>query len=165
MPNFELLQDNNGLRTWKIEAIHATTTGNNRKYTRQELELAARSLSYRPININHDRSRWLKYNPYDPAARNSNSTLELEFDSARNGVVGRMQIVDSKVNEAIESGRLSKVSIEQVPVRGESCSEYCEQHGVIFTGIALLEDGVCPGDPTAKIKLESRTIEIINLGV
>lgn len=151
---FELVREENNAKIWNIEAIHVTVTGNKRKYTKEELTLGARSLSYRPININHDRSRWLEYNPFDPTL--ANTTLNLDFDGTKNGVAGQIQIVDTKVNEAIEAGNINKVSIEQLPSKGESCSCAldgctCEQHGIVFTGIALLEKEVKPGDSTTKI--------------
>jgi hypothetical protein len=43
-----------------------------------------------------------------------------------------------------------------MPTRGETCDIVsCEQHGVAFIGLALLEKGVMPGDPNTKIHLES----------
>jgi len=148
---FEFLEDDSeikGAKIWKVEAIHVTTTGNKRKYTLSEMELGARSLSFRPLNRNHDHSRWLD----SPA----NTTLFMEFDRKKLAVVGKMRIVEPDVNALIESGKIKKLSIEQIPTKGETCNNLvCEQHGVAFTAMALLDSGITPGDSKAEIKNES----------
>lgn len=139
-------------RDYAVEAIHVTTTRNKRKFTEAELNVAARSLSFRHININHDPERTLKFP--------ENATLAMHYEKARQAVIGRIRIADPSVQAQIESGYLSKVSIEQIPTLGEQCNEIlCEQHGVAFIGMALLEEGVPPGDPTAGIRLESYQIK------
>lgn len=148
-------EDENGI-TWHVEAIHATTTRNKRKYSKEELVLAARSLSYRPININHDEKRWLEFDFTNPVSPNSNCSLVMEWDEAKKGVSGDYWITDKAINERIEKGEIATVSIEQVPSKGEACSCMvndctCEQLGIIFTGTGFLETfkGVQPGDPEA----------------
>ena len=84
----------------------------------------------------------------------------MEFDATKNAVVGSLLIYDSVINSIIEAGGINKLSIEQVPTKGESCfcsitDCTCEQHGITFTGIALLEKGVQPGDPETKISKEA----------
>lgn len=135
-------------KTWKVEAIHVTTTRNMRKFTQKELEMGGRSLSFRPLNINHDDNRQLPFP--------ENATLGMEFDSSRMAVVGRFRVMDPAVNAMIETERIRTVSIEQIPTKGESCNEVvCEQHGVAFIGMALLENGIIPGDKDANISKES----------
>lgn len=145
--NFEYLgedKDFEGAKFWKVDAIHVTTTGNKRKFTSMELDKAGRSLSFRPLDINHDENRLLPFP--------QNSTMEMNFDNTKMAVTGRIRVSDHLINAQIESGFLSDVSIEQIPTAGESCNEIlCEQHGVAFVGLALLERGVMPGDPRAKI--------------
>lgn len=159
--SFELLDVNNGVKTWHIEAIHVTITGNKRKYTEDELKLGARSLSFRPLNINHDESLWLPYNPFKVHDETDNRTLALSFVPKDRGVVGKIQIADEDVNAMIERGDINRLSIEQVSVEGEDCGCsmlegcFCEQNGVTFTGIALLTSNVAPGDPETKISAES----------
>lgn len=150
-----------GEKFWKVDAIHVTTTGNKRKFTQMELEKAGRSLSFRPLDINHDEKRVLPFP--------ENSTMEMNFSADKMAVTGRIRVSDHLINSQIESGFLNDVSIEQIPTQGESCNEIlCEQHGVAFVGLALLEKGVMPGDPRAKIiKNESITFsdDISNLMV
>jgi len=135
-------------KTYRVEAIHVTTTRNKRKFTQAELEMGGRSLSFRSLNINHDDNRQLPFP--------ENATLVMEFDKSRMAVVGKFRVMDPAVNAMIETKRITKVSIEQIPTRGESCNEIvCEQHGVAFIGMALLENDVLPGDKDAEISNES----------
>ena len=69
---FELLLNEADFKVWNVRALSVTITGNKREYTREELQLGARSLSFRPLNINHDQSQILPYP--------QNQTLEMEFD-------------------------------------------------------------------------------------
>ena len=114
------------------------------------MELAGRSLSFRPLNINHEENRQLRFP--------ENATLFMEFDPESMSVKGSFRVLDSTVNAMIETQRIKQVSIEQIPAKGESCNEItCEQHGVAFIGMALLESDVIPGDPQATIQMESVT--------
>lgn len=154
---FELLSEDRGVRTWKISAIHVTRSGNGRLYTKQELVQAAETLSFRPININHDPARRLPYP--------DNCTLHpMIFDGAANAVVGSMRIADAEVNKKIESGQIDHLSVEQMS--NETCSDaLCSsklQYGVAFTGLALLEKGVQAGDPKTSIKAESAADVLIS---
>ncbi len=143
-------------KTFRVEAIHVTTTRNQRKFTQGELEAAGRSLSFRPMNINHDTARQLPF----PA----NATLFMEFDSNSMAVVGKFRIQDPATLAMIETGRLSTVSIEQIPTKGETCNEIlCEQHGVAFIGMALLESDIVPGDSKANFKAESASMILSEL--
>jgi hypothetical protein len=92
-----------------------------------------------------------------------NATLAMHFNPANMAVEGKFRIVDPTINAMIETGRINAVSIEQIPTLGEDCNEIlCEQHGVAFIGMALLEADVTPGDPltTNKIvRVESLLVE------
>jgi hypothetical protein len=132
--------DSPDAKIWKVEAIHVTTTRNKRKFTKAELESAGRSLSFRPLNINHDASKQMPYP--------ENSTRAMHFNPATMAVEGSFRVTDPVINAMIETRRINSVSIEQIPTLGESCNEIlCEQHGVAFIGMALLESTVLPGDP------------------
>ena len=147
-----------GAQIWKVEAIHVTTTGNKRKFTLKELEESARSLAFRPLNINHDETRRLPFFS-ESAEFLENSTLEMHFAKERMSVFGRIRVSDEETNRKINSGDIEAVSIEQIPTKGESCNEiYCEQHGVAFIGLALLEKGVTPGDSRARI-IKNETLQ------
>jgi len=154
--DFKLIKENlDGSKTWKIKAISVTTTGNNRKYNKEEMTLGARSLSFRPLNRNHAR-------PFLPFPENQTGVMD--FDPVKMAVTGEMRIKDPHINQLIKEGKINKLSIEQLPSKGEDCSlatGVCEQKGVIFTGLALLDSNVPPGDPTTEIKVEMKDIPIL----
>jgi len=142
-----------GSEIYKVEAIHVTTTRNRRKYTEKELVLAARSLSFRPLNINHDTSRQL---PFNEKGVLLNTTLGMEYNSEKKAVVGRIRLSDTRTIRSIENLNINALSIEQHPFEGESCNIVsCEQHGVVFIGLALIEKDVTPGDANTKIQKET----------
>lgn len=142
-----------GSKIFKVEAIHVTTTRNRRKFTKEELQMAARSLSFRPLNINHEEGRML---PFNQNGFLLNTTLDMHFNPEKNVVEGRIRVSDNEVIHKIESKDIDAVSIEQMPTRGETCDIVsCEQHGVAFIGLALLEKGIMAGDPNARILTES----------
>lgn len=145
-PQFTLRSEaSDGAKIYDIRAISVTVTGNRREYTRKELTLAARSLSYRPLNINHDHSKFLPYP--------ENETLVMDFDPIQDAVVGQMIVKDEWTNKQIEQGKIRKLSIEQFPTRGEKCDlSKCTQEGVVFTALGLLTEDVQAGDPSTKIK-------------
>ncbi len=142
-----------GSKLYKVEAIHVTTTRNRRKFTKEELEKAASSLSFRPLNINHDEGRTL---PFHQEGFLLNTTMAMHFNSKGKRVEGRIRVTDPNTINKIENGDINTVSIEQMPTKGETCDVVsCEQHGVAFIGLALLEKDVMPGDPQARIITES----------
>lgn len=150
----EYLENDRDGTVYKIEALHVTTTKNRRRYGKEELQQAARSLSFRPLNINHNDDAMLPYP--------ENQTLETDFDSVKNAVSGRMRIADKTVNKLIESGRINRLSVEQLPVKGETCDDMaCEQHGVVFVGLALLTSDTTPGDGSTRIMTESVIGELL----
>lgn len=149
-----------GSEIYKVEAIHVTTTRNKRKYTEKELILAARSLSFRPLNINHDISRLL---PFNEGGVLLNTTLAMKYDSEKKAVVGRIRISDSRTIQSIENKNIDALSIEQHPFDGESCGVIsCEQHGVVFIGLALIEKDITPGDANTIIQKETTSKELIS---
>lgn len=140
----------NGSKRWKIEAISVTTTRNKRKYNEQEMMLGARSLSFRPLDRNHDMTKVLSF----PA----NQTEVMDYNADKMVVEGTMLVADPEINELIRTGKINKLSIEQIPTKGESCdanTKVCEQKGVVFTGLALLDYDIMPGDPNTQIRAES----------
>ena len=141
---FELHKEEDGTKLWNVRAISVTTTGNNREYTRDELKAGARSLSFRPLNINHD--------PLEALPYPDNQTLEMDFDVNTDAVTGRIQVDNPEINRMIESGDINKLSIEQQPVKGEECDDFkCTQKGVTFTALALLTKDMTAGDESTTI--------------
>jgi hypothetical protein len=154
---FELLADSNGVKTWKVEAIHATITGNRRRYLEAELAKAAETLSNKPLNINHDPRRQLPYP--------ENRTLDMRYSPEKKAIVGTFQVADPNINLLIEKGMIAKVSIEQTPEDEKCDMTACTQIGMKFKAMALLESflGVQPGDPNADIITESLKCEEVLL--
>lgn len=147
-------KDFEGAKIWKVEALHVITTRNKRKFTKAELESGGRSLSFRPLNINHDSSRQLPFP--------ENATLAMNFNESLMAVEGKFRVVDPTINAMIETGRINAVSVEQIPTLGETCDEIlCEQHGVAFIGMALLESDVLPGDPQTVNKIRPEAFKDI----
>lgn len=150
-PHFEYLGEGESYpnsKRYRVEAIHVGTTGNMRKFTHTELQAGAVSLSYRPLDINHDPARILPFP--------SNATERMRFNPRMMAVEGTIRVSDPATVRKIESGDIFNVSIEQVP-ESETCNQvFCEQHGVIFVGLGLLEKGVPPGDSNAHLsRMES----------
>lgn len=145
---FELLSEDGNSKTWKVKAITVTRSGNGRLYTKEELSAAAETLSYRPLNLNHDRSKRLPYP--------DSSTLH-PMTFMNNAITGSMRISDKTTNERIAKGEINKLSVEQVS--NEMCADaLCSsklQYGMAFTGLALLESNVAPGDSKTEIKAEA----------
>jgi len=142
-------------RIWKVEALHVTTTRNKRKFTKDELALAGRSLSFRPLNINHDSSRQMPFP--------ENATMAMHFNPSTMAVEGSFRVMDPAVNAMIETGRINSVSIEQIPTLGETCDEVlCEQHGVAFIGMALLESDILPGDSLTVNGIHAESLELFH---
>jgi len=143
--------DSPNAKIWKVEAIHVTTTRNKRKFTKAELEASGRSLSFRPLNINHDEARQMPFP--------ENSTRAMHFNPKTMAVEGSFRVTDPTINAMIETGRINSVSIEQIPTLGETCNDVlCEQHGVAFIGMALLESHMAPGDPHTVNKIHAESI-------
>jgi len=139
-----------GAIKWHVEAIHVTTTKNGRKFTSTELAEAGRSLSFRPLDINHEEDRVLPFP--------ENKTLHMKYNPEKMLVEGNISVSDQLTNEMITSKRIEAVSIEQIPT-SESCNDIlCEQHGVAFIGLGLLERGIVPGDGSARITGQAESL-------
>jgi hypothetical protein len=125
---------------YKVHAIHVTTTGNRNKYTEEELKLAARSLAERPLNINHEKELLFP----------QNKTVDAEFES--NNVEAVIYVEDEETNRLYQAGKIKNVSID-AKFRSAEVGQVTVPRGIIFTGLALLTEGVAPGDPLTTIKL------------
>ena len=130
---------------YKVHAIHVTTTGNRNKYTEEELRLAARSLAERPLNINHEKEL-----PFP-----DNKVVDAEFES--NNVEAVIRVEDKETNRFYESGKIKNVSID-AKFRTADVGEVLVPRGIVFTGLALLTEGIAPGDPLASISLWERKL-------
>lgn len=125
---------------YKVHAIHVTTTGNKNKYTEEELKLAARSLAERPLNINHEKEL-----PFP-----QNKSVDAEFEA--NNVEAVIYVEDEETNRLYESGKIKNVSID-AKFRTADVGQVLVPRGIVFIGLALLTEGVAPGDPLTSITL------------
>lgn len=144
-----------GSKLWDVTAATVTISANGRKYTKEELEHAAETLSFRPLNINHNDQfphfRKLEY----PA----NSTLMAGWDKQELAVKTKIRVVDQAANAQLEKKEINHVSVEQMS--NEMCADsMCNsklQYGMAYTGLALVTSDVTPGDG----KTEIRKIETV----
>jgi hypothetical protein len=132
---------------YRVRAIHVTKTLNGVEFTEEELKAAARSLGYRPIDLNHE--------PPDLSFP-ENRVIDAEFEDAR--VEALIAVRDTGVMSMIEAKKIIAPSIEaqyrwaDVLCDQESC--WLRPVGIIFTRLALLTPGVQPGDPLASILMK-----------
>ena len=145
-PYVHFLSMDEGAKYYAVKAIHAIVSLNNRDYTNfPEMQSAAKSMNYRPININHDTNRWMTY----PRTRLDYAKAE---DFAVEGIL-RVDNADKKLQMQLdhdpsipEAEWISHPSIEGRPDLGGM------EKGYHFTALALLEKGSqLPGDPLSEI--------------
>ncbi|GEM_PF-1024919 len=139
------LAESRGAKLWKVRALHVGKTRNNTLFTEEELRLAARSLAMRPVSINHS-----KMLPFP-----ENAVIAADYEDG--AVEALVWISDPNVNRMIESGGISRASVEwmamnALPVNGIKPS------GLVFTGLALLTKDVEPGDPLARVIRENAEV-------
>jgi hypothetical protein len=139
---------------YRVRAIHVNAGDleriqrtNGVEFTEDELKLAARSLGYRPVDLNHEMP-FLEFP--------QNRVIDAEYEEAR--VEALIAIREPGVMSMIESKKIVAVSIEaqfrwaDVVCNDEAC--WLRPVGIIFTGLGLLTPGVLPGDPLASIVMK-----------
>lgn len=123
-----------------VEAIHARPNIGGTDFTREELQRAANTLSFRPINIDHNpKYRQGKHLPF-PA----NSTLCMTWDPALQAVTGLVQL-EFRHAQLVREGRISGVSVEYFSLGG------LDGKGIVFTALALVSSSRKPADKAARI--------------
>jgi hypothetical protein len=132
---------------YRVRAIHVTKTLNGVEFTEDELKAAARSLGYRPIDLNHE--------PPDLLFP-ENRVIDAEFEDAQ--VEALIAVRDTGVMNLIEAKKIVAVSVE---AQYRWADVFCDQQecwlrpvGIIFIRLALLTPGVQPGDPLAGIVMK-----------
>lgn len=139
--------EQDGVSFYRVIASNADIKNRNgRIYTAKELQAAASSLSERPLNINHDPSRQLSFP--------ENQVLAARFEDGRVECI--IQIQDRYVQQLIESGEISKVSIEGFYLDESRNTEDTEYPTSLhFRALALLTKDDEPGDPLTQIIKDS----------
>jgi hypothetical protein len=137
---------------YRVRAIHvteisspdSTMTRNGVEFTEDELKLAARSLGYRPLDLNHE-PPFLEFP--------QNRVIDAEYEDSR--VEAVIAVRDTGAMSMIEAKKIVAVSVEaifrwaDVVCNDQAC--WLRPVGIIFTGLGLLTPGVLPGDPLASI--------------
>ncbi|MEM4165317.1 MAG: hypothetical protein QXJ86_05695 [Nitrososphaerales archaeon] len=134
-----------GAKIWRAKVLHVGKTRNDVVFSRDELVKAARSLSMRPLNINHpalggSNSRWLPYP--------DNAVVHAEFED--DAIEALLYISDPEVNKMIEAGEINAASVEWRALK-EYQIDGLKPEGVVFPALALLTKDTPPGDPLASI--------------
>jgi len=137
---------------WKVVALTANVSQNKNDYTDiEDFKNTAASLSWRPLDWNHDPSLMLPF----PEARTELARFE---DNAVETIIRIPNDLyhyekNILVNDMIRNGDIIHVSIEGTPRGGKVTSKGVAPQNWNFTGLALLErDVTLPGDPLTYIE-------------
>ena len=142
--NIQYLKQDTSAKYYQIQCLHAIVSMNDKDYSDpQAFQQAGESMNYRPVNINHDYTRWVQY----PRTRLDYSKAE---DLTLEGIL-RVDNQDKWLQEELDHDPnipqekwIWEPSIEGRP--------NLDGKGFHFTGIALLEQGYAlPGDPLSEI--------------
>lgn len=138
-PIIRYLRMDKEAKYYGISCITANISMNNRDYTPQMLETGTISMNYRPVNMNHDHSKWLPF----PRTRIDWAKFE---DNTVEGTL-RVDNRDKWLQNKLDNGEILHPSIEGRPIPPEIGG------GFHFTALALLEKGkMIPGDPLSSIQ-------------
>jgi len=142
-PLIQYLKKDAEAKYYKVRALTATLSMNANDYSDlEDLERSARTLTWRPLNINHDPRQML------PFPQNRVDWAEYE-DKAVEAII-RIDNDQADIQDKLDSGEIVNPSIE-----GEPRGGYRTEDGrnvpkfYSFTALALLEkDATLPGVPT-----------------
>jgi len=137
---------------WKVVALTANLSMNRNDYTDVEtFKNTAASLSWRPLDWNHDHSLMLPF----PDARTELAVFEDNAVETIIRIPNDLMHYEKPVlvNDMIRNGDILHVSIEGTPRGGKITSKGVAPQHWNFTGLALLEkDVTLPGDPLTYIE-------------
>jgi len=142
-PLIQYLRADEASKYYKVRALTATLSANKNDYSDlKELERSARTLTSRPLNINHDHNRWLPYP--------ENRVEWAEYEDKAVEAIIRISNDQKDIQYKLDNGEIVNPSIEGDPRGG-----YTTEDGRMvpvwynFTALALLEkDVTLPGVPT-----------------
>lgn len=142
-PLIQYLKKDDKAKYYKVRALTATLSMNANDYSDlEEIERSARTLTWRPLNLNHDPRQML------PFPQNRVDWAEFE-DKAVEAII-RIDNDQSDIQDKLDNGEIVNPSIE-----GEPRGGYRTEDGrnvpkwYNFTALALLEtDASLPGVPT-----------------
>lgn len=145
-PHISFLRSDSNAKYYTVKAIHAIVSMNNKDYTDYpEMMAAAKSMNYRPVNLNHNHKEWFPY----PRTRLDYAKAE---DFTVEGIL-RVDNADKRLQQMLDHDVaipkkewIHHASIEGRPDLGGM------ENGYHFTGISLLQVGYkLPGDPLSEI--------------
>lgn len=135
-------QDKNA-KYWKITALNANISMNNHDWSdTKDMDRAAVSMNFRPVNLNHNHSLWFKY-PQTRVDYSQMDEFSVELTLRVDNQEKRLQQMLDHDPQIPEKQWINHPSIEARPLPGG---------GYSFTGLALLQKGYAlPGDPLTQI--------------
>jgi cation transport regulator ChaB len=137
-PLIQFYKQDSEAKYYLVTALTANVSMNNNDYTDfNKMMKAAESLSWRPVNINHNHTQWVDF----PRTRVDFSKANANEYSVECTL--RVDNKDKALQNKLDNGLILHPSIE---ARGNL------EGGYNFTALALLEKGVeLPGDPLTEI--------------
>jgi len=154
-PYIQFYKEDTDAKYYKCTALTANVSMNKNDYE-DAIELAANaaSLGYKPLNLNHDHSKWLPF----PEARTDltrfeDNAVESIIRIPNKGHVPNTSYSMRDIQRMIENGDIYHPSIEGDPRAGAVTEKGKAPQGYIFTALALLEkDKTLPGDPLTRLE-------------
>lgn len=147
-PILKQWENEEGVSIYKVVAATSDIRNNNRRvYTKKQHEVAAASLSERPLNINHEKNRTLKFP--------ENQVVAARYEDGH--VECLIQVADPETNRMIESGEINHVSVEGVYLDESNNTGDTEYPTSLhYRALALLTRDDEPGDPETRIFKDHR---------
>ena len=141
-PLIQYLKKDEEAKYYKVRALTATLSMNANDYSDlEEIERSARTLTWRPLNLNHDPRQML------PFPQNRVDWAEYE-DKAVEAII-RIDNEQADIQDKIDNGDIVNPSIEGEPRGGYRTEDRKVPKWYNFTALALLEkDATLPGVPT-----------------
>jgi hypothetical protein len=151
-PLIKYLKEDKDAKYYKVRALTATVSMNRNDYTNlTELESAARTIGYRPLNLNHDPLKELPF-PSNRVVRGDfeDNSVECIIRIANEGYVPNTNYSLKDIQRMLDEGDIVNPSIEGEPEGGHRTPDGRKiPECYVFTALALLEKGVTlPGVPT-----------------
>ena len=151
-PLIQYLKEDEDAKYYKVRALTATISMNKNDYTNiTELERSARTIGYRPLNLNHDPLKELPFpNSRVVSGEFEDKSVECIIRIANEGYVPNTNYSLKDVQRMLDDGDIVNPSIEAEPEGGRMAQDGRKiPEWWNYTALALLEKGVTlPGVPT-----------------
>ena len=151
-PLIQYLKEDEDAKYYKVRALTATVSMNRNDYTNiTELERSARTIGYRPLNLNHDPLKELPFpDSRVVSGEFEDKSVECIIRIANEGFVPNTNYSLKDIQRMLDEGDIVNPSIEAEPEGGRMTSDGRKiPEWWNYTALALLEKGVTlPGVPT-----------------